>query len=600
MPPNTVKHTAPMTTSPSPSLRALSPFLTPYKGRIVWAGVFLVLAALATLATPLILRQVIDQGFAPAIANKDTSYLLATLFELGAAAALMALAAGARFMVVSWLGERVVSDIRSAVYTRLLEQPPQYFETLKTGEVLSRLTTDTTLIQTLVGSSLSMGIRNALLVAGSIGMLFYTYPKTTALVLAIIGCVMAVITLFSRRVRKLSRSSQDRVADISSLAGEALNAVTTVQAHNQQDYEVKRFGARVEAAFNTAMRRTRLRALMMIFIMLAFAAALLFGLWLGGRSVIAGETTVGELTQFFIYAMMVGSGVGIMAEVWGDVQRAAGASERLVELLSAKPSIADAVNPTILPADAMKSVVFDNVAFTYPARPDVPVLKGVSFTVQPGQRVALVGPSGAGKTTVFALLQRFYDPQSEAQSGSVSIAGVAVNQLKLADLRNLMSVVPQEPVIFSDTFANNIRYGKPSASLAQVKAAAQAAQLASFIDSLPDGYDTDLGERGVRLSGGQKQRLAIARAILRDAPILLLDEATAALDANSEAEVQKALDIAMQGRTVLVIAHRLATVKNCDTIYVFESGHIVQQGTHDALMAQDGLYQKLASLQALD
>jgi ATP-binding cassette, subfamily B, bacterial len=580
----------------SPNLRALTPFLTPYRGRIIWAGVFLVLAALATLATPLILRQVIDQGFAPAIAKKDTSYLIATLFELGAAAALMALAAGARFMVVSWLGERVVSDIRSAVYTRLLDQPPQYFETLKTGEVLSRLTTDTTLIQTLVGSSLSMGIRNALLVAGSIGMLFYTYPKTTALVLAIIGCVMAVITLFSRRVRKLSRSSQDRVADISSLAGEALNAVTTVQAHNQQAYEVKRFGTRVEAAFNTAMRRTRLRALMMIFIMLAFAAALLFGLWLGGRSVIAGETTVGELTQFFIYAMMVGSGVGIMAEVWGDVQRAAGASERLVELLSAQPSIADAANPSTLPADALKSVVFDNVAFTYPSRLDVPVLKGVSFTVQPGQRVALVGPSGAGKTTVFALLQRFY----EAQSGSVSIAGVAVNQLKLADLRNLMSVVPQEPVIFSDTFANNIRYGKPSASLEQVKAAAQAAQLASFIDSLPDGYDTDLGERGVRLSGGQKQRLAIARAILRDAPILLLDEATAALDANSEAEVQKALDIAMQGRTVLVIAHRLATVKNCDTIYVFESGHIVQQGTHDGLIAQDGLYQKLASLQALD
>ena len=581
--------------SSTPSLRALTPFLTPYRGRIVWAGIFLVLAALATLATPLILRQVIDQGFAPAIANKDTSYLIATLFELGAAAALMALAAGARFMVVSWLGERVVSDIRSAVYTRLLDQPPQYFETLKTGEVLSRLTTDTTLIQTLVGSSLSMGIRNALLVVGSIVMLFVTYPKTTALVLAIIGGVMAVISLFSRRVRKLSRSSQDRVADISSLAGEALNAVTTVQAHNQQGYEVKRFGTRVEAAFSTAMRRTRLRALMMVFIMLAFAAALLFGLWLGGRSVIAGDTTVGELTQFFIYAMMVGSGVGIMAEVWGDVQRAAGASERLVELLSAQPSIADASHPTFLPAHALKAVVFENIVFTYPARPDVPVLKGISFTVQPGQRVALVGPSGAGKTTVFALLQRFY----EAQSGSVSIAGVAVNQLKLADLRNLMSVVPQEPVIFSDTFANNIRYGKPDASLELVKAAAQAAQLASFIDSLPDGYDTDLGERGVRLSGGQKQRLAIARAILRDAPILLLDEATAALDAGSEAEVQKALDIAMQGRTVLVIAHRLATVKHCDTIYVFEAGHIVQQGMHDALMAQDGLYQKLAHLQAL-
>jgi ATP-binding cassette, subfamily B, bacterial len=581
--------------SATPNLRALTPFLTPYRGRIIWAGVFLVLAALATLATPLILRQVIDQGFAPAIAKKDTAYLIATLFELGAAAALMALAAGARFMVVSWLGERVVSDIRSAVYTRLLDQPPQYFETLKTGEVLSRLTTDTTLIQTLVGSSLSMGIRNALLVIGSIGMLFYTYPKTTALVLAIIGGVMAVIGGFSRRVRKLSRSSQDRVADISSLAGEALNAVTTVQAHNQQGYEVKRFGNKVEAAFTTAMRRTRLRALMMVFIMLAFAAALLFGLWLGGRGVIAGETTVGELTQFFIYAMMVGSGVGIMAEVWGDVQRAAGASERLVELLSAKPTIADPINPHTLAPAAPKTIAFTDVAFTYPARADVPVLKGVSFIVHAGQRVALVGPSGAGKTTVFALLQRFY----EAQSGSVSIAGVPVNQLKLADLRNLMSVVPQEPVIFSDTFANNIRYGKPEATLAQIQTAAQAAQLASFIDTLPDGYDTDLGERGVRLSGGQKQRLAIARAILRDAPILLLDEATAALDANSEAEVQKALDIAMAGRTVLVIAHRLATIQHCDNIVVFEASQIVQQGTHDALMACAGVYQQLATLQAL-
>ena len=585
------------TTPQTPTnLRALLPFLTPYRARIIWAGVFLVVAALATLATPLILRQVIDQGFAPAIAKKDTTYLLTTLFELGAAAALMALAAGARFMVVSWLGERVVSDIRSAVYTRLLDQPPQYFETLKTGEVLSRLTTDTTLIQTLVGSSLSMGIRNGLLVIGSIGMLFYTYPKTTALVLAIIGCVMAVITLFSRRVRKLSRSSQDRVADISSLAGEALNAVTTVQAHNQQAYEVKRFGARVEAAFTTAMRRTRLRALMMVFIMLAFAAALLFGLWLGGRSVIAGDTTVGELTQFFIYAMMVGSGVGIMAEVWGDVQRAAGASERLVELLSAKPSIADAPQTTALPTNAAITVDFENIAFTYPARLDVPVLKGVSFSVKPGQRVALVGPSGAGKTTVFALLQRFY----EAQAGAVSIAGVPVSQLKMADLRDLMSVVPQDPVIFSDTFANNIRYGKPSASMAQVQAAAKAAQLAEFIQSLPDGYDTDLGERGVRLSGGQKQRLAIARAILRDAPILLLDEATAALDASSEAQVQAALDHAMQNRTVLVIAHRLATIQHCDMILVFEGGKIVQQGTHEALMAQAGVYQKLASLQALD
>jgi ATP-binding cassette, subfamily B, bacterial len=578
----------------APNLRALIPFLKPYSVRIVWAAIFLIIAALATLATPLILRKVIDTGFTQAIARKDSHYLLITLLELGVAASLMALAAGARFMVVSWLGERVVSDIRNAIYSRLLNQPPHYFETLKTGEVLSRLTTDTTLIQTLVGSSLSMGIRNALLVVGSVCMLFYTYPTTTALVLLIIASVMAVITVFSRRVRKLSRSSQDRVADLSSLAGEALNAVTTVQAHNQQHYEQKRFASKVEASFNTAMRRTRLRAVMMVFIMLAFAAALLFGLWLGGNSVIAGETTVGELTQFFIYAMMVGSGVGIMAEVWGDIQRAAGASERLVELLSATPEITDPIQPQVLPP-ALSQITFNDLVFNYPSRPDVPVLKGLSFTIKAGQRVALVGPSGAGKTTVFALLQRFY----EAHSGSIEISNVPINQLRLAELRNLISVVPQEPVIFSDSFANNIRYGKLDASLEAVELAAKAAQLADFIHTLPDGYDTNLGERGVRLSGGQKQRLAIARAILRDAPILLLDEATAALDASSEAAVQAALDIAMQGRTVLVIAHRLATVQHCDTIIVFDNGQIVQQGSHDELMQTEGLYQRLATLQAL-
>lgn len=579
----------------SSSLRALLPFLKPYRIRIVWAGVFLITAALATLATPLLLRQVIDQGFAKAIAEKNSAYLLTTLLELGVAVGLMALAAGARFMVVGWLGERVVSDIRNAVYTRLLNQPPHYFETLKTGEVLSRLTTDTTVIQTLVGSSLSMGIRNSLLVVGSIGMLFYTYPMTTALVLLIIVVVMAIISLFSRRVRKLSRASQDRVADISSLAGEALNAISTVQSHNQQAYESHRFTLRVEEAFSTAMRRTRLRAVMMVFIMLAFSAALLLGLWLGANSVMAGETTVGELTQFFIYAMMVGSGVGIMAEVWGDIQRASGASERLFELLAVVPSITDPITPKKISMDTAINIEFKNIVFNYPARPDVNVLQQLSFDIKAGQRIALVGPSGAGKTTIFALLQRFYEPLS----GCISIAGIPINHLSLNNLRDLISIVPQEPTIFSDTFANNIRYGAMQANLAQVIAAATAAQLHEFIQSMPDGYDTELGERGVRLSGGQKQRLAIARAILRNAPILLLDEATAALDAHNESAVQAALNIAMHNKTVLIIAHRLATVQHCDMIYVFDSGQIIQTGSHSELIVQPGLYQRLATLQAL-
>lgn len=579
----------------SSSLRALLPFLKPYRIRVVWASIFLIIAALATLATPLILRQVIDQGFTKAIAEKNSVYLITTLLKLGAAVGLMALAAGARFMVVGWLGERVVSDIRNAVYARLLHQPPHYFETLKTGEVLSRLTTDTTVIQTLVGSSLSMGIRNSLLVVGSIGMLFYTYPMTTALVLLIIVVVMAIISLFSRRVRKLSRASQDRVADISSLAGEALNAINTVQSHNQQGYESHRFTLRVEEAFSTAMRRTRLRAVMMVFIMLAFSAALLLGLWLGANSVMAGKTTVGELTQFFIYAMMVGSGVGIMAEVWGDIQRASGASERLFELLAVMPSINDPVTPKTIPINTAINIQFKNIMFNYPARPDINILKQLNFDIKAGQRVALVGPSGAGKTTIFALLQRFYEPLS----GNISIAGIPINCLSLFDLRNLISIVPQEPTIFSDTFANNIRYGAMEADLKQVIAAATAAQLHEFIQSMPDGYDTELGERGVRLSGGQKQRLAIARAILRNAPILLLDEATAALDANNESAVQTALNIAMHNKTVLIIAHRLATVQHCDIIYVFESGQIIQMGSHSELIVQPGLYQRLATLQAL-
>ncbi|MGL4574989.1 MAG: ABC transporter transmembrane domain-containing protein, partial [Burkholderiaceae bacterium] len=400
----------------------LRPFLVPYKGRVALALLFLVLAAGTTLVIPVLLKHVIDAGFTPALITKDPSVLAPTLMALGVAGLVMAFAAGARFMVVSWLGERVVSDIRRAVYARLLTQPPVFFETLKTGEVLSRLTTDTTLIQTLVGSSLSMGLRNAILLFGSIGMLFATFPKITAGVLGVIGVVTIVTLLFSRRIRKLSRASQDRVADVSSLAGEVLGAMTTVQANTQEGAERKRFNVRVEDAFKTGMRRTQVRALLIVFVMSAFMGGMLWGVWLGGKAVIAGETTVGTLSQFFFYAMMVGGAVSVIAEVWGDVQRAAGASERLMELLNATPAIASPAQPHAAPpSQGGLAVMFDAVTFTYPSRPERPVLHNVSFTVQPGERVALVGPSGAGKSTIFALLQRFYEPQD----GSIQIGGVS-------------------------------------------------------------------------------------------------------------------------------------------------------------------------------
>jgi ATP-binding cassette subfamily B protein len=574
----------------------LRPFLAPYKGRVALALLFLLLAAGTTLVIPILLKHVIDAGFTPALITKDPSVLAPTLMALAVAGLVMAFAAGARFMVVSWLGERVVSDIRRAVYARLLMQPPVFFETLKTGEVLSRLTTDTTLIQTLVGSSLSMGLRNAILLLGSVGMLFATFPRITAGVLGVIGLVTIITLLFSRRIRKLSRASQDRVADVSSLAGEVLGAMTTVQANTQEGAERKRFNLRVEDAFKTGMRRTQVRAVLIVFVMSAFMGGMLWGVWLGGKAVIAGETTIGTLSQFFFYAMMVGGAVSVIAEVWGDVQRAAGASERLVELLNAQPAIASPPQPQSAPAArGGLSVAFEDVRFTYPSRPERPVLNHVSFTVAPGERVALVGPSGAGKSTVFALLQRFYEPQA----GQVLLGGVSNAALSIDELRKQFSVVPQDPVIFSDNALENIRYGRPEASEEQVIEAAKAAHAHEFIRALPQGYKTDLGERGVRLSGGQKQRIAIARAILRNAPILLLDEATSALDAESEVAVQAALANAMAGRTTLVIAHRLATVRDADRILVFEAGQIVESGKHAELIAAHGLYARLVTLQNL-
>ncbi len=581
-------------------LRQLAPFLAPYRGRAIAAMLFLLIAAAATLITPIVLRNVVDVGFTPAIKTKDISSLTTTLVWLGVVGAIMAFAAGARFTVVSWIGERVVSDMRSKVFASLLKQPPVFFETVSTGEVLSRLTADTTLIQTLVGSSLSMGLRNAILLVGSLIMLFVTNVKVTALVVGMIAVVMAIIFVFTRRVRRLSRASQDRVADVSSLASEVLNAMSTVQAHTQERNELNKFETRVEDAFNTGMRRTRIRAIAMIVIMLAFTFALLYGVWLGGQFVLEGKATLGELSQYAVYALMVGSSASVIAEVWGDLQRAAGASERLLELLNTEPAIKDSnQSQSISPLSQQKlAIEFTDIEFSYPSRPDKKVLNHFSLKIAAGQRVALVGTSGAGKSTLFSLLQRFHEPQA-GQIYLSSHLQVAVNTLRLHDLRGLISVVSQEPVVFSASAFENIRYGKPEATLEQVRQAAKTAAIDEFISSLPEGYETFMGERGVRLSGGQRQRLAIARAVLRDSPILLLDEATSALDAENEHLVQEALEKAMQGRTCLVIAHRLSTIRDCDVIHVMNLGKIVESGKHEQLLAQGKTYARLVELQSL-
>ena len=569
-------------------LFALLPFLRPYARR--WALAFLALltSAGATLALPVAFKYLIDRGFASGDRTHIDRYFIALLVV----SLILAAATALRFYWVSWLGERVTADLRRAVYDHVMRMSPQFFETTQTGEVLSRLTTDTTLIQTVVGTSLSLGLRNLLLTIGGVAMLVTTSPVLSGYIIATLVVVVAPIIVFGRRVRRLSRASQDKVANASALAGEVLNAMPTVQSYTQEIHEAKRFGDAVEMAFDTALTRIRARASLTALVIVFVFAAVVFVLWLGAQAVLAGQMTAGQLSQFILYAVFTAGAVGAVAEVWGDLQRAAGATERLLQLLAARSPVGEAETTVPLPARG-DGIRFHNVSFSYPSRPGIAALAGFSLDVRPGEHVALVGPSGAGKTTLFQLLLRFYDPQS----GNILINGVSTNQVPLASLRKAIGVVLQESVIFSGSVLDNIRYGMPGATLAQVQRAAEMAAAAGFIQELPQGYETFLGERGVRLSGGQRQRLAIARAILKNPPILLLDEATSALDAASERLVQTALDNAALNRTTLVIAHRLATVQRADRIVVLDQGRVIAQGRHAELLKISPLYAQLAALQ---
>src|SRR5512133_1747737 len=576
------------------SLSGLLPFVRPYRGRIALAGVFLVLAAVATLVFPAARRGLIDGGLATEAKGRQLVALRSHFLELFAVAVALGLFSAARFYMVSWLGERVTADLRSAVYAHVIEQSPEFFETTQTGEVLSRLTTDTTLVQTVVGSQLSLGLRNFVMGVGSLAMLVWTNPYVMTQVLLIIVLVVLPTMWFGRRVRKLSRASQDRVADSSAIAAEVLNAVPVVQSYTAEERESARFNASTDSAFETAVKRTRARSVLVAFIIIATSAALLWGLYQGTQAVIAGRISAGDLGQTVLYVIILASAFAILGEVYGDLLRAAGATERLMELLSGQSPITSPSNPAPAPVQLSGSAIsFDKVTFHYPSRPLQAALTDFSLEVRPGQTVALVGPSGAGKSTVFQLLLRFYDPGA----GQIVLDGVATRDLSLHDLRQRIGIVPPDAVIFSSSALENIRYGKPEASDAEVKAAAQAAFADEFISALPQGYDTFLGERGVRISGGQRQRIAIARAMLKNPPLLLLDEATSALDAESERMVQAALESAMRDRTTLVIAHRLATVIKADHIVVLDHGRLVEQGTHAELVAHGGVYAGLAALQ---
>ena len=594
--------TTPSITVPAPdtkgkkirSLSGLTPYVWPYRGRIALAVLFLVLAAASTLVMPLALKALIDEGLIAADPGQRVLALREHFLALFAVGAALGVFSAARFYMVSWLGERITADLRNAVYAHVLRQSPQFFESTQTGEVLSRLTTDTTLVQTVVGSSLSMGLRNAVMGVGAMGMLIFTNPYVMSQVLGILVLVVLPSIFFGKRVRKLSRASQDRVADSSAIAAEVLNAIPTVQSYRQEQLEAKRFDESTRNAFITAIKRTRMRSFLVAFIITATFGALLWGLYQGTQAVLQGRITAGHLGQTVVYVIILVGSVAVLAEVYGDLLRAAGATERLMELLAARSPIESPARPVAMPSSSGGArLAFEDATFHYPSRPATAALSHCSFTVEPGQTVALVGPSGAGKTTVFQLLLRLYD----SNQGRITINGVSVKDLALNDLREVIGIVPQDSVVFSNNAMENIRYGSPQATDEQVIDAAKKAFAHDFITALPDGYQTFLGERGVRLSGGQRQRISIARAILKNPPLLLLDEATSALDTESERMVQAALEQAMRHRTTLIIAHRLSTVQNADKIVVLEAGKIVDMGTHAELITRGGLYARLAALQ---
>ncbi|WP_112323052.1 ABC transporter transmembrane domain-containing protein [Oceanibium sediminis] len=573
------------------ALGGLAPFLSPYRGLIALSLLALTVTAALSLILPLAVRRVVDEFNGGDVVLMDAYFAAAV-----GIAALLALGSAFRYYLVTRLGERVVADIRLAVYRRVIGMSPAFFERIMTGEVLSRLTTDTTLILSVIGSSVSIALRMFLTLIGGLIFMFITSVKLAGLVLLLVPVVVLPIIFLGRRVRKLSRVAQDRIAESSGQASETLLAVQTVQAYTHEQVSRGAFTTLTEAAFDAARQRIKVRSVMSAMVIFFMFTGVVGVLWIGARDVRDDLMTAGQLVQFVIYAVMVAGAVAALSEIWGELQRASGATERLVELLNLRDSIEDPAQPKTLPTPVRGEIAFDGVGFRYPARPDIPAIEDFNLTVAEGETVALVGPSGAGKTTVFQLLMRFFD----TDTGTVRLDGVPITELAREELRRHFALVPQEPVIFAASARENIRFGRPDASDAEIEAAAKAAAAHDFLSALPEGYDTYVGERGVMLSGGQKQRIAIARAILRDAPVLLLDEATSALDAQSERAVQEAVEQLAQGRTTLIIAHRLATVKKADRIVVMEGGRIVATGTHDSLVAQGGLYAQLARLQFTD